>query len=514
MSTAKPVTFVEKSLARRRRRRLPLSILLVLLLLIALFAVIIGVSFLFRAIGGGPVTYKDDEQHFLHGSIGSETASGLPIEVWNALPALFPEDFEGRDDYAAFGFLYAEDEEGRDDLPIGISRRSRLGIEQVWFNCAVCHAGTWRAEDGAEPEIVAGMPSNNLDLHRFIAFLLDAADSPRLAAEPLFEAIDETGGDLGPIDRALWKAVVVPQLRETLLANRAALVPLLQRQPTWGPGRVDTFNPYKALAFGMDAAELDDAEVIGASDFPSIFLQGPREGMYLHWDGNNPSLAERNLSAALGAGVTPDTVDHEKVQRVARWLSDLAPPPSPHKPDPDAVARGAEIYAEECLACHGRQGPDGYVFEGDYLGQVEPLSEVQTDRARLDSYTQEFRDAQIRELFKGTRYAFRQFRKTDGYANMPLDGLWLRGPYLHNGSVPTLADLLEPAADRPVAFLRQSDVIDLERGGFVSPPCEGASKDAFCFDTRERGNSNSGHEYGTGLGADAKADLLAYLLTF
>ena len=36
------------------------------------------------------------------------------------------------------------------------------------------------------------------------------------------------------------------------------------------------------------------------------------------------------------------------------------------------------------------------------------------------------------------------FRKTNGYVAAPLDGVWLRGPYLHNGSVPSLHDLLEP----------------------------------------------------------------------
>ena len=51
-------------------------------------------------------------------------------------------------------------------------------------------------------------------------------------------------------------------------------------------------------------------------------------------------------------------------------------------------------------------------------------------------------------LYAGEPYRFKHFRKTYGYANMPLDGIWLRAPYLHNGSVPTLRDLLEPRADR------------------------------------------------------------------
>ena len=37
----------------------------------------------------------------------------------------------------------------------------------------------------------------------------------------------------------------------------------------------------------------------------------------------------------------------------------------------------------------------------------------------------------------------------DGYIAVHLDGIWLRAPYLHNGSVPTLADLLKPVSERP-----------------------------------------------------------------
>jgi len=85
---------------------------------------------------------------------------------------------------------------------------------------------------------------------------------------------------------------------------------------------------------------LGASELHGASDFPAIFNQRPREGMELHWDGNNKSLAERNLSAALGAGVTVESVDHNAIERVAEWLQDLKPPASQHKVDAAAAERG------------------------------------------------------------------------------------------------------------------------------------------------------------------------------
>ena len=118
------------------------------------------------------------------------------------------------------------------------------------------------------------------------------------------------------------------------------------------------------------------------------------------------------------------------------------------------------------------------MFEGANLGKVEPNSKLGTDPGRLNSYTEAFRQRQLAELFAGTPYQFKHFVKTNGYANMPLDGLWLRGPYLHNGSVPTLRDLLAPPAQRPVAFVRGIDVIDGKNGGFVSPPCDAGAPPA------------------------------------
>jgi hypothetical protein len=64
---------------------------------------------------------------------------------------------------------------------------------------------------------------------------------------------------------------------------------------------VDTFNPYKAIQFNWPLDRPPKSELIGASDYPSLWNQAPREGMHLHWDGNNTSVDERNLSAALGA---------------------------------------------------------------------------------------------------------------------------------------------------------------------------------------------------------------------
>jgi hypothetical protein len=519
------LTAVEAALAGRRRWYWPFGMLLTLVLLVGLLVMVAGLVLFLRYGRENQSTHRFDDpaMHFKYGSIGSEASSGIPYWAWQALPRLFPEEFANRPDYAAFGFLYERDAQGRQrDLPIGVTRRRSRGVDMVWFNCAACHTGSWRPDASAPPRIVPAMPANTFDFGAFVRFLLGrAAADPRLAPPNLVRGAEAAGADFGPAERQIWLHLVAPMLREGLLQRRHRLMPLLDVQTPWGPGRVDTFNPYKMLQLQWPVHALGPSERTGVSDFPSVFLQRPRAGMQLHWDGNNTSLMERNLSAAIGAGVTPITAEIDEIRRASDWLLDLRPPPSPHRPDPLASARGRQVYTRNCAACHGYQSGRGYVFAGDRIGRVTPIEQVGTDRGRLDSYTERFRREQ-RRLFEGTPYAFRHFRKTNGYANQPLDALWLRAPYLHNGSVPTLAALLEPPARRPPVFLRGIDIIDWRRGGFVAPACNPAAvppqvaggRRLTCFDTRRPGNGNGGHVWGTGLPAQQKADLLAYLLTF
>ena len=147
-------------------------------------------------------------------------------------------------------------------------------------------------------------------------------------------------------ERALLEAGLVDRLKTQTLALRNRIAPILSDStPRWGRGRVDTFNPYKAIQFNWSLDALDASERIGASDFPSLWNQAPREGMHLHWDGDNDSVDERNLSAALGAGVTPVTVDHAALKRVRDWIWTLTPPQYPYPVDAALAARGATVYA-------------------------------------------------------------------------------------------------------------------------------------------------------------------------
>ncbi len=99
-----------------------------------------------------------------------------------------------------------------------------------------------------------------------------------------------------------------------------------------------------------------------------------------------------------------------------------------------------------------------------------------------------------------------------GYNVPHLDGIWLRAPYLHNGSVPTLRDLLSPADQRPKTFYRGYDVYDPTNVGFISDGPQ-ASQVGTLHDTARMGNGNEGHEFGTDLPEEDKAALLEYMKT-
>ena len=90
-------------------------------------------------------------------------------------------------------------------------------------------------------------------------------------------------------------------------------------------------------------------------------------------------------------------------------------------------------------------------------------------------------------------------------------GVWATPPYLHNGSVLTLYDLLLPAAQRPAKFFVGGRKYDPVRLGYVN---EQDAQRVFVFDTTKSGNSNSGHEYGTTLSEEEKMQLLEFLKSF
>jgi len=230
----------------------------------------------------------------------------------------------------------------------------------------------------------------------------------------------------------------------------------------------------------------------------------------------NATLTEVVLSSALGDGATMKWVDRDygkwnstdpaamsSLRRIQNYISELPPPKYPFTIDQTLAATGAGIYQSACADCHA--------FGGTRTGTVIPVAEVGTDRHRLDMWTPASATA-YNGYGDGHPWKFSHFRTTAGYVSVPLDGLWLRAPYLHNGSVPTLSDLLEVPERRPARFWRGYDVFDAAKVGFLSEGAE-AERIGTPYDTSLPGNSQAGHLYGTELPPESKRALLEFLKT-
>lgn len=116
------------------------------------------------------------------------------------------------------------------------------------------------------------------------------------------------------------------------------------------------------------------------------------------------------------------------------------------------------------------------------------------------------RVAAVQYSWRGAAMAFHPLSKKPRLREHAARWCLARSPYLHNGSVPTLEDLLEPPSRRVRTFWRGCDTFDQSKVGYV---CTGS----FLFDTRLAGNGNGGHEYGTMLTADEKRGLIEFLKT-
>lgn len=99
------------------------------------------------------------------------------------------------------------------------------------------------------------------------------------------------------------------------------------------------------------------------------------------------------------------------------------------------------------------------------------------------------------------------------YESRVLYGIWATAPYLHNGSVPTLAALLDPVDKRPHQFASGADYDPVAVGlASTQTGLHSVTVTTDCTD-RNSGNSRCGHEFGTDLSVEDKAALLEYLKT-
>jgi hypothetical protein len=486
--------------------------------LLLLLAVVIGLVGWYKLLREEPQQFDSQEEKFKYGSIGTEAGEGLPYWVWVVLPRVFPEHLPGPGGYASLGIVWEEGHE----TPVGFSKKT-IGFPRIGINCALCHCGTYRTEPNQAPRVVPGAPATRLDALGYQRFLFACASDARFTADELLAKI-EYNVKLSALDRELYRYLLIPQTKKALLEAKDRFA-WTDARPLWGRGRIDPFNPVKFHQLGMDP-KTDPS--VGNSDMEPVWNMAKRAKSPLHWDGLNDSLTEVVLSGALGDGATPASLPVRELKTLEDWLKVVSPPKYPFEIDWKVAAeQGKPLFEKLCAQCHGPGG--------ERTGKVIPWDEVKTDHNRLEMWTQggESKAAQnYNEKYARYPWGFKHFVKSNGYVAVPLDGLWLRAPYLHNGSVPTLEDLLEPKAKRTPLFYRGYDVYGKDKVGFVHTAKEILAQDDvlrqsaspeellnrlyFRFDTTVQANGNGGHEgpaYGTELTAAQKRALIEYLKT-
>lgn len=514
---------------------------LIVLLVIAVPTGVFGWYKFFRQVPQPQWITGNPEANFLHGSIGAEAQAGIPYWIVVVLPRIFDDLLPGPGGYASLGLPWQEGTE----LPVGFSKK-KVGFDRVGFNCALCHATQYRTEPDASPVIVAAGGSHTADIQGLLDFFSKAANDSRFSAETIITQID-MAYPLSFVDRLIYKFLLIPITRKRLQEQGADFA-WADRLPRWGPGRDAPMNLTK---FNFERLPLDSS--VDNTDFPSIWhletrvqparmwpddnyaltadwsqaVQPPGRLMLFNLDGATTSLRSVIIDSALGLQAQNTSFFRQRMADLEDWLLNLPPPRYPLPIDSVLAAQGAVVFEQHCAACHA-SGRD------NRLGTVIPLTEIGTDPERALAWTRQAADSANRTVRKLFNIRRTPMGKTDppGYVALQLDGLWLRGPYLHNGAVPTVRALLDPPARRPRVFYRGYDVLDRWNLGFISQRCAGedpelpaapdpATTEWGCmpndrgwrYDTAERGNGNGGHVYGTDLSDALKAALVEYLKT-
>jgi hypothetical protein len=472
-----------------------------LLLIVVLVAVggVVGWYKFFREEPQPTWVTSTPEMRFKYGSIGAEHDAGVPYWIWYALPRIFPDKLPGPGGYASLGVLWEQGQE----LPIGFSKKV-IGFPRVANNCASCHTTSYRKAPNDHAIFVPAGPTHTLNLQAFFRFVVDCAKDPRFNPDEILSEIDRHT-KLSLIDRLIYRYLLIPITKKRLLEREEQFKWVYRADfPLWGRGRDDAMNltKYFLLRVPMDNS-------IGPTDMPSVWnlkKYKPEKGMLMNLAGDSHDARSVIIDSALGLlGAEPHSREDflEQVAWLEKYLGEISAPKYPFPVDEALAKTGKDVFDRNCARCHA----------SERTGTRVPVEEAGTDRERLGTWSKQaaIESNKVVRGFGIERKGLVEIEPS-GYIAAFLDGIWLRAPYLHNGSVPTLRDMLKPTAERPKVFYRGYDVYDPVNVGFITQGPE-AQRVGTKFDVSERASGNQGHEFGAMLPAAEKNALIEYLKT-
>lgn len=289
----------------------------------------------------------------------------------------------------------------RDDVGVAHLFAARGADAAATRDATAAALGIERADDGSYPGLVVFVDVDGATRLGITCALCHTARR----GDALVEGTARRRFDLGALRLAYHRDTGAPI--DPGLAARMA---------TWGPGRADV-------------TEDDDEDPVAIPELWAL-----RERRYLTQAGTihhvgPAALAIRQETQLLHAGGERVRPPRELAWALAMYLYSLTPPPPPPVGDPAQRARGAALFAQHCQRCH--RDPAGG-------GDAWPAAQIGTDPALANG----------------------RARGTGRYRTPALLGLAASAPYLHDGSVASLAELLAPPPGRGHRFGAQLDAAD------------------------------------------------------
>jgi len=444
---------------------------------------------------GDPAAVARGEQTLLGRTYGygvpfyRESAFRNLWKVWGLSAP--PPDFDARV-RERYGLHPAPYDNG--GLPMGVTRtRDPIkGERGITLDCMLCHGGSIAGKS------MIGLPNTTLDM------------------EQITRDLDQADGIVTKVP------FLLAEVRGLNNADALAMAEVSVRKAD--------------LSIDLIAYATHSGTYLGAKEMPQIDTPAWwhwKQKKWLYFDGAIDARAHTSATFTLfGQFRAPSGDDlaeqYEAWRDVQAFIqSTVQPPAYPLRIDAAAARRGAIAYHSEaarCADCHGSyEGSPPRL--GDYAGAITPLSQLGTDPVRWEAMSDAFIDKyNSMDWFSSTYKARRKSERTRGYVAPPLTGLWATAPYLHNGSVPTLMDLLSEPAKRPARYCRhpttELSAYDPDRLGWkivdcASSPCVESALPypRMIFDTSRRGLGNGGHTWGVDLSDKQKRDLVEFLKT-
>lgn len=468
------------------------------------------------------------------------------------------ELFRSDTNMARLGFLTEPANQfNPDGLPLGVTKDSDgKGSSWIGLTCAACHSG--QVVIKGQPVRIDGGQSL-IDYTKFENELLAALKATISQPEKWQSFISRLQQTQKNIDSNLIKQQIATRINEL-----EAHYTINATANPYGHGRLDAFGQiFNAVA--VEALHIPENK--RAPDAPTSFpvLWDASHLDVVQWNASAPNkepgpLAQNATTAlavygtveVLGhANTYPSSIQIKNLGYIQREYYKLIAPKWPvelaGKLDERLLAQGEKIYTQHCVQCHS------LVDSADPKRQLSvvavPAKEVGTDLRMVNNFTAgTVKTGELEgkhfALWFGKKFAAEATRldvvmhvtlgsllhhpwdsfcafvkefasnKTSTldsaqlyYKARPINGIWASAPYLHNGSVPTVYDLLLPAAQRPAQFFVGNRELDIGKIGNQTTESEGTS----LFDTNLQGNSSVGHEYGTQLSEADRIALLEYI---